>query len=231
MYFWDTHALAEHLARNKVGVSNFIIYLTLLGLVFATGISVVTLLPKLYYFVFSYAKTYLETQVKPAPLEINVYGHMDDLFLAANLVIVCAGIFFAFFVHHGSFKEFVMRSVALSWPIMVRLMVITTILFSFIVGGIGIYFLYKLLLISKMEAPKGPMFLRPLKYAFKLTGTYGTAKNIWIQVHALPKAQKIFAQINDFSFYASWTCNLMSVFSTMWWMLTLQEKIRLINKK
>lgn len=231
MYFWNTPALAGYLAENKVRISDFVIYLVLLGLVFATGISVLTLLPKLYFFVFSFAKKYLETQVKPAPLEITVYANMDDFFLLINFVIVAAGLFFCFLIHKGLLSQLIGRSVALSWPIMFRLIVITGIFFAIIVGSIGLYFLYKLLLISKMEAPKGPVLLRPLKYFLKATGTYSTAKLLWIQAHALPKAQIIFDKINNFSFYTYWVCQLGSVFSTMWWMLTLQENIRFINNK
>jgi hypothetical protein len=230
MYFWNTQGLAHYVSGSNLRISDFIVYVTLLFFILATGFGVPTLLPKLYYLVFSCAKNYLEIQVKPAPLEVVVYTNMDDFFLLINLVIVTAGLFFCFLIHKGTFREFIGRSVALSWPIMFRLIVITSILFAIIVGLIGLYFLYKLLLISKMEAPKGPVLLRPLKYILKATGTYSTAKLLWIQAHALPKAQIIFDKINNVSFYTYWVCQLGSVFSTMWWMLTLQENIRLINK-
>jgi len=231
MFFWDVQGLTRYLATNRVRFSDFIIYTTLLTLIFLTGMSVLTLLPKLYFFVFSCAKDYLENQVKPVLLEINVYSKLNDLFLVINVLIIGTGLFFCFLINKGTFSQFIGRFVALSWPIMVRLILITAFFFSLIVGVIGLYFLYKLLLISKMDTPKGPVALRPLKYVLKFTGTYGTAKNLWIQVHALPKAQKIFDQINIFSLYTYWVCQATSIFSTLWWLLTVQEKLRFLNKE
>lgn len=230
MYFWNVHGLAEYLQNKHLILFNLLLYFTFLLVTLVIGINVLTLLPHLYSLVMTSSKIYLEEQVKPAALQIRVFHHMNDVFLLINLLLLASGLFFCFIIHHGTIKQFVSRVVALSWLITFRLIVISTILFCVVAGIFGSYFLYKLLLISKAEGPKGPLPFRPLKYIFKLTGTYPLAKSLWTQAHALPKAQKVFDQINVVSLYAYWICQFGTVFSTMWWVLILQEKLRFINK-
>ena len=231
MYFWYIKGLIYQLQNNRTTLIDIIAYTTLLIITSLLGISVINLLPTLYLIFFSQVKTYLEQQAAPALLVINVYQTMHDAFLAVNLIIILAGIAFCFLVHKGTIKEFLMRTLALAWPICFRILVVSFIIFTLIMALFSLYYGYKLLLITKMPVPKGPLVLWPLKYLLKATKTYTTAKALWAQAHNLAKAQKVFDQINRVSFYTYWICQAGSIFSTMWWMLTLQEKVRVVNKK
>ncbi len=228
MYFWDITGLLQDLRTNKVKRGEVFMYVALLSITFALSLNVINLLPTLYQFLFGYAKTYLEGQAAPTPLTVTVYHYFNTPFLNLKLAICLVGIIFCFFVHKGTIKQFVTRIIALSWPITFRIMIVTGLLFLLFTTLLGIYFGYKLLMITKAE-PTRPKVLKLLKFLIKATVAYPIGKAIWAQGQNLATAQVIFNQISRTSYVMYWGAHVTALFSTMWWMLTLQEKIRKIK--
>ena len=231
MFFWNIKRLVSQLQNKYENTVGAVLYGLLLLGISSVGFGVINLLPTVYFLVFTQIKNYLEQQAAPALLEIVVYHHFKEFFLAANLMIVLTGILFCLFVHKGTIKEFFVRMILLSWPISIRIVFFTLLVFCLVMAVFGVYFGYKLLLLSKLSSSKGSVVLRPLKYLLQVTKTYVPAKALWSQAQTLAKAQRIFDQISLLSFYSYWVCQVGSVVSTMWLMLTLQEKIRLVQNR
>jgi hypothetical protein len=231
MYFWHVNKLVSDLKNNHLSFTDTVIYTILLSISFIFSINVVQLLPTLYQIIFEHIKIYLEQQAAHAQLFIKIYHYMDEWFLLINLIVVLVGTIFCFIVHKGTPQRFFQRFIALSWPICFRIMILTSLLFLLSITLIGIYFGYKLNTLSQSQTPDAPpIIVKSFKFLFKAAGLLPGAKAIWTQAQMLPKVQAIFDQLNNVSFAVYWIAHIGSLLSTLWWMLTAQEKIRMLKK-
>ena len=230
MYFWHTNALIVDLKNNRISMLNTILYLFLHVISFILGIHVLNLLPTLYQLIFIQIKIYLEQQVSPLPLSFKIYYILNEEFLVINFALLAIGIIICFMVHKGTIKEFFERFIALSWPICFRIMLITALLFLLGIGMAGIYFVYKFRLIGQTAIGIPSLITYPFKFLSRAFGIFSPIKNIINQAEILPRLEEIFIQINTWSYGFYRIAQIGSLLSTLWWMLTLQEKMKMIKK-
>ncbi|MGE0207311.1 MAG: hypothetical protein AB7R69_05690 [Candidatus Babeliales bacterium] len=229
MFFYRKDTL-EH--ANDASSSLKIFIMTSLFIILAfLGATVLTLLPKIYFYSFTYAKIYLDKRVNSPQLIVKVYSDFTELFLAINIFLLVLGFLFCFSISKSSVKDFLKKIIPITWRIHTKIIIVSGLLLTLCIAFFTLYFSYKFLLLQKESAPKAPLPFLPFKLLSKLTGTYPSFKNLWNQIHALPKAQKIFNQINKVSLYTYWGCQIGSSLSTLWLVLNVQEKLRIMQKK
>lgn len=229
MIFWDVYQTALSLKMGRLTWLYCLVSVSFLFITSALHINIPSLLPFLYVHSFEIIKNYLEYQVAPASLIIMVYP-LAEWIILSNYFLFGIGSIFLMLMHDAPILKSIKHVLCLLMPVTFRLIIISSVLFFIGLFCAGGYFAYKLLALSKEVGPKGPIFLRPLKYVFKMIGSYDAIKDMWAKLFRLPKAQIIFKEINQISHCAFLVTHVLSTISVLWALLKMRRGLKLIEK-
>lgn len=200
---------------SSISSIDLLIYSIMIVVICAWHLQVSTLLVRLYTVTFTMLHWYLEKQLGSSGLLLTVHPPIEWALFCNNFILV-VGIVWAFLTHNGSLTTSIKYTIAFVWRALWRIGLITGVLFLLLIAALCVYYGYQFFVLSNMQGPKGPLLLRPIKYIFKLFGSYENVKELWANIFRLPKAEQLFAQMNEWSLVIWYGVHIGATASTVW---------------
>ncbi|MGE0009811.1 MAG: hypothetical protein AB7F19_04655 [Candidatus Babeliales bacterium] len=231
MYIWQTGKLTGKLKDNQIGTVRKLVYALIMVVQFATGLLVFQAMPTMYNYVFTYAKEQLEERTGHPSLTIKVYQEAPEWFPWALGMILAFGLLMCVIAHYPSnLRSFIDRWICLNTPISLRILFVSLLFFSIPIVLAGLYFTNELQELQQTVAQTAVTY-NPLKFLWNVFKKATGLKIILSGLKLLEGAQKIFKDINEFSFYAHLASYWIALVSTALYFWQLQKRLRCINTK
>lgn len=206
-------------------------YLFILVLQFTFGLLIFQAVPTVYRYLFTFAKEHLEARTGHPSLTVTVYNYTPDWFPWAVGIIIIAGVIACWVAHYpGKLHSFVDRWICLNTPISTRILFVSLLFFCIPVFFGGLYYANQLFELQQ-SIGKSPMSANPLKFIWSLFTRATGIKALLNGLSLLEGAQRIFKNINQFSFNAHLASYWIALISTALYFWQLHKRMSCINTK
>lgn len=224
MYFLNVQKVAEQFRFNTIDNIDKVVYFLFSLVQLLLRFTVFNALPFLYHTLFYSAQYQLDEAIQLPHLKLAVY-HTVDHIIPFFLLLFCSVMFFLFYVFYGRYAgrytpaDFVERVVCLSFPISMRIIMMTSFVFLVATFSIGFYFNSELLMLGqKIDIKNG--WLQILYHLLDKINVIG-----WISegIKTLKQAEALFVEMNWWSWYFYCVSQVFALFSTFWYFCVLKR--------
>ena len=224
MYHWGLPNLVKDLKNHKIRAGQAMRYIFIYCLAFILKLTIFTILPLLYYIIFSLVKKYLEQRALPAQLIIEVYDSPDKIFTIMLLGIICIGAFSCLLTNKKyDHKQFLRRFISLAWVLNVRITLMSSFLFCVLIASLGSYLIPQL---HQLQPHTSPALEQPLSFMVRTLQKLHIVKHINTRLDTLEKAQTLYKHISDVSLLTYIGTHLTTLIICIWYFYRLNKYIR-----
>jgi hypothetical protein len=225
MYVWLTNDMAKDLKNEGISSYDNFVYSFGTFIFILLRLTVFSWPSNLYRMTIGFIKAYLEKKAEPAQLFITIYSYADNYLFLALAGISIIGLVSCYLANKDR-KFFIRRFICLSWVINIRIIVLFSILFAVVICIFGFIYLPKLMALSA----------KPLNTANPIKFLFGVIKRVTIigpivgKIQSLQKATIIFNQINAFSSYLYFACNISTILGASWYFMRIRSYLSRISR-
>ncbi len=223
--------MVQALKKHDIHPGDIVMYFIALMSTLLLGLSVFSFLPTLYYIVFGFMKSYLESEALPLPLILHVFDIWHLWFSLVMVVLVVLGILLCFKTNYdGDNKSFVMRFICLNWPLTVRIITITGFLFLGSMLLIAIKYIPELKQLTEQSAihESSNQSITPLNVIKKLLKRTEVFSSLVGKITLLQEATLVFKRLSNVSFYMYCLTHLGALLSALWYFVIMRHSFKRI---
>jgi hypothetical protein len=229
MYLIHTKQVAKALKADKIHTFDKIMYFLFFIFQCVAGVTAFNIMPAMYRFIFSIAKTILDKKADHPDLQVIVYKmpeyHLDTLIV----VIALMGIIACYWTHaKESSQLFIERFVCLNTPISIRIIIASVFMLCIPLALLTVYFGLQLL---ALKVPEPLPAITKWQYVVQTIKKANVIKTLWDNVQLFQRAQDIFAQINLVSYITYIASYCMALHSTFVYFSCMRRCLLYVLKK
>jgi hypothetical protein len=231
MYIVRTHRLAIYLKKNRLTTLQLCLYIIAWGICIHFFLTTTTSALKLYSFIFTIIKEYLEKEAETAQLKITVYNFINELYYLICFIISIFGIFICYLHHQkNDLNYFFQKLLALAFPLNVKICSIISTLYTLPLIFVGRFYVEKLWNLTQ-TSEEFSLEYNPFKILFKVAQRINLFGFIIHKLHMLKEARIIYAHINEISALFYVFALGLGLVATLWFWLSLRQEFKFISKK
>jgi hypothetical protein len=229
MIVWSLQRMVEKLRIDGIHSGALVMYFIGMMGMLLLGCSVFNFLPTLYYVTFGGIKHYLEAHAAPLPLVIHVFDIWHIWFSLLMTVIVILGIVWCYCTNaRGDKKQFIMRFICLNWPLSLRILVVTGMLFAAGMMLLTGWYAPKLRqLAESSEQSETQTKATPLAMFSKIIKKVSVPMLIG-KITMVQEAKSLYDQISIISFYIYCLTHLGALLCAIWYFIVMQRCFKTI---
>ena len=230
MIVWSVDKMVQALKKDEIHSGHVVIYFIGMIALLLLGGSVFNFLCMLYYHTFGFIKHYLESETAPLPLTLHVFDIWHVWFSLLMVIIVVLGILWCYKTNaHGDNRAFVMRFICLNWPLTMRIITVTGLLFFGCMAVVAIKYIPQLKQLTEQPvSSERSEKITPLNIFKKLLKRTPLFSSLVGKITMLQEATIVFKRLSKISFYLYCLTHLGALLSALWYFVMMRSYFKRI---